>query len=611
MNKLIIISILILILSDSVNAYGGHLDTLILTGNEKKISLTGKAYYIKSSRKTDINTIIQSIRNEEKINALESINLGYADEIYWIIIPIQKFSADTQYLLEIKNPHIDLISFYCFDNNKASLIGTTGDYKPFNSRSQYHRNYVWPLELCAAESFVVIIQLDKIGSSLNIPIYIWENNTHKIQSNKEFFLIAVCVGIMILVALYALIVGIYLRQKIYFAYLALVISVALLLFTKEGLSFQFIYPDLPEFNGFFRVCIALITNFSLIFFSFLFLKIKVHNPTIYRILLVIMMIYLTLLISVPFLWSFFFSIKQVIIQFVLALIIAGNMLCIAAAVMSYHKQAKISSFYILAFLALVISGIIAILIDFGWLEYLAFNPILLGSLLEIIVFSLGLSYMMKQINDERNDLAIKIVKQQKESLSNYLQGVEKERERIAGELHDDIGSRLGNLSRLLSAKQHQDLAYMGSQIQNLTHDVRNLSHQLMPPASLAKGLSQAVSSLVADIQAANSITINLQLFDVPENLNAEISKQTYRIIQEALNNIIKHSKATEVDIQIFGHENELVLTIEDNGVGFDLENVNNGIGLNQMKTRASLINASIDINSSPGEGSQLLITVPF
>jgi signal transduction histidine kinase len=600
------LSIILIAFSKS---YGGTLDTLVLTGTESEIKLTGKIYYLNTPRETEVSEIVNAIRNGKDITTLEKINLGYTDEVYWIIIPIKNIAIETKYLLEIKNPHIDLISFYCLCENSITKINTTGDYRPFNSRSYYHRNYVWPLDLCNAENFIVLLKVDKVESSLNIPIYMWEMKTHQLKSDKELFLIAVVIGVMAIVSLYAFIVGLYLRQKIYFAYLALVISIALLLFSKEGLSFQFLYPDLQKFNGFFRVSIALITNLCLIMFSFLFLKIRVYTPSIYRILTVIVYIYLAILLSSPFLWNFYFSIKLIMVPFILALSIAVNMLCITSAILSYRKQPRISGFYILAYVALVISGITAVLIDFGWLGYLSFNPIILGSLTEIIVFSFGLSYMMKRVYDERNDLTIKIVKQQKESLNTYLQGVEKERERIAGELHDDIGSRLGNLSRMWSATQ--DRAYMEEQIQNLTSDVRNLSHQLMPPPSLAKGLPKAVSNLVADLKSNSGITFNLQLFDVPENLNDEISKQTYRIIQEALNNIIKHASATEVDLQIFGHKNELVVTIEDSGKGFNTESMHHGIGINQMKSRASLLNAILNINSNPGAGSQLLLTIPL
>jgi signal transduction histidine kinase len=611
LNGLNFILNLAIILGVFNHGYGTSLDTLILSGTEKKINLTSKVYYLNSPRNIEVNEITQALRSGKNLKKLEKINLGYTDELYWIIIPIKKITNETRYLLEIKNPHIDLISFYCLCENSITNINITGDYRTFNSRSYYHRNYVWPIDLCTTDSFIVILKIDKIDSSLNIPIHLWEKKTHKVQSDKEFFLIAIAMGIMTIVALYALIVGIYLKQKIYFIYLTLVISVALLLFTKEGLSFQFIYPDLPRFNGFFRVSIALITNLCLIIFSVLFLKIRIYTPFIYRVLSVIAYIYLVILLSSPFLWNFYFSIKLIMIPFILALSIAVNMLCVTSAILSYTKQPRISGFYLLAYIALVISGITAVLIDFGWLGYLSFNPIILGSLTEIMVFSFGLSYMMKKIYDERNELSIKIIRQQRESLNNYLLGIEKERERIAGELHDDIGSRLGNLRRIAGLQKEIDSHEVGRQIEALAKDVNSLSYQLNSTGYPEKRLVHSISTLVSQIKARHQLKFNLNVYDAPMNIDENTSQQIYRIVQEALHNILKHAQATKVDIQLHSHDNELLLIIEDDGKGFSIEHDVQGIGLKQMKKRADLINGKLEINSTAKKGTQIMLKIPL
>ncbi|MBY0435952.1 MAG: hypothetical protein K2U26_17815 [Cyclobacteriaceae bacterium] len=84
----------------------------------------------------------------------------------------------------------------------------------------------------------------------------------------------------------------------------------------------------------------------------------------------------------------------------------------------------------------------------------------------------------------------------------------------------------------------------------------------------------------------------------------------YRILQEALHNIVKHAEATQVDIQSFGHENEINITVEDNGKGFDPEKQIRGLGLNQMKIRAESLGGRIEINSHPHRGTLILLQVP-
>lgn len=105
--------------------------------------------------------------------------------------------------------------------------------------------------------------------------------------------------------------------------------------------------------------------------------------------------------------------------------------------------------------------------------------------------------------------------------------------------------------------------------------------------------------------------MNLQQYDFPENLDSEIKAELVRIVQEALNNIIKHARAKHTDIQLFKHDNELVITIEDDGQGFNEQQLPGGIGLANMRARAESLDGKLEISSKPGEGTSLLITIPY
>jgi signal transduction histidine kinase len=106
------------------------------------------------------------------------------------------------------------------------------------------------------------------------------------------------------------------------------------------------------------------------------------------------------------------------------------------------------------------------------------------------------------------------------------------------------------------------------------------------------------------------VDIKLQTFGFRENLPTESIVQVYRIIQEALHNIVRHSRASRADIQFFGYDTQLVLTIEDNGIGFDPA-AESGFGLNSLKARAALLEGKIEINSSVGNGCLIVIEIPI
>lgn len=544
---------------------------------------------------------------------MDRINFGYNDSIFWLIVPFKNVSQlKDEYRIEIQNPHIDQLQAYCLRENQIEVLGNeTGDNFSFNSRYLSHRNFVWPITARGAGDFTLIVRVKKRNSSLNIPVYLWLSKDHANHSAKMNIFFGLCFGMMFVVALYSLIAGFFLKRKIYFIYFTFIISAIIFLATAEGLSFQFLYPNLANFNSLFRVIINATATVMLILFSREFLTTKKYTPQIDQVLLYVCIIIIIGLLSTPFFSTFFLEHSLIVVPIALTLSLTGNIACFMAAIISYGQQKRIASFYLAAYFITFFSAIISIMEDFGWIEKLPFNPLLTGVLIEIIVFSVGLTYLMKNIYDERNDLTLKETRHQKEMMQAYVQGIEKERERIAGELHDDIGSRLGNLRRLASQPKQENFEYIEKHIESLSDDVRNLSHQLSPPAMHYEGLTQMVTALISDLQKSTSTELSLQCYDVPEKLSEEVVRQTYRIIQEALNNVIKHAQASQADIQLFGHEHEFVITIEDNGKGFVVAGTKKGLGLAQMYARTEALGGMLEITSVVDQGTQLMITIPI
>lgn len=596
----------------SFYSHAQGIDTLKLSEIDSRISLKNKSYYLVRSSEVGIDSIVSTLHYSKQLNPLNKINFGYNNHIYWLIVPVKANKAEKEnFLLELQNPHFDRLQAWCLTHNGLTLLDKeTGDDLPFKSRSYIHRNFIWNISECGTEEFSVIIRIEKRHSAMKLPAYIWTLNEHNAFYDREDLILGLAYGMMMLVGIYSLIAGLFLKRKIYFTYTAFIIMAILLLATHKGLSFQLLYPNWGGFNSIFNVATTRLVTFFLIIFSQQFLRTKLHTPILHKLLNYVVLIYLLTIIGTPFLLDFYIRHSLIMLPLMLAINFAGNILCLLAAILSFRKQKSIASFYLVAYLAAHFSGMITIIQEFGWIEDIIFDALLISAVVEVLVFSFGLTYMIKKIYDERNELSMKIVKQQKDSLNAYVQGVEKERERIAGELHDDIGSRLGNLRRMLSSTNVQT-DYLEKQIDALTEDVRNISHQLSPAATSIKGLIQMVIGLIHDTGKSSSIKIQFQHYDVPENLPADIAQQAYRIIQEGINNIIKHANASEADIQIFGHEHELVLTIEDNGKGFDISNNRAGIGLNQMKSRTEMLEGQFEINSMPGKGTQIMVSLPI
>jgi signal transduction histidine kinase len=337
-----------------------------------------------------------------------------------------------------------------------------------------------------------------------------------------------------------------------------------------------------------------------------FLNLSVFEPTLNKTVNRILWVFGGLALISIFALGFFTRNGYWFLPVVNFLLLTGGLLTVVGAAKTYKRQKTSVIFFFTAFSFLMVSYTIVNLSEFGWTIFtdLSVNPVLIGTAIEIFIFSIALTYQMRKIQTERNQLLVTMTKVQKDMLRAYVEGVEKERERISRELHDDIGSRLGSLKRFLPAPHNPQLE---KQIDILYDDVRALSHDLAPPSLKIAGLQQNILDFVYDMQQKEGVKISTQFYDFPKDLKVEISHQLFRIVQEAVNNAIKHAHAGEIDIQFFCHDKELVLTIEDNGRGFDTTKNSKGIGIKNMRARVEAINGIFDMTSSPGKGTSILI----
>jgi signal transduction histidine kinase len=164
--------------------------------------------------------------------------------------------------------------------------------------------------------------------------------------------------------------------------------------------------------------------------------------------------------------------------------------------------------------------------------------------------------------------------------------------------------QLGTESDLL--KQSQTF------VLNAIEEIRKLSQILVTPLIRHFGLSKAIEGLLDDINAVNTFQIDYRCETFYEdNISYEFKLNTFRIVQEQMNNIIKYSKADEVSIVLARNEQQILLTIADNGVGFDVNLPRKGIGLHNIASRSDVYNGVLDIQSSPGNGCRMQIRFPF
>lgn len=223
------------------------------------------------------------------------------------------------------------------------------------------------------------------------------------------------------------------------------------------------------------------------------------------------------------------------------------------------------------------------------------------------------------VTDEKEAKAI-----QRELSGRLLHAQEEERARIARELHDDINQRLALLANGLQQLQHdmskpddpgknnqlRDLRQLTGEIAN---DIQHLSHQLHPSKLRLLGLPGAVRGLCQEFSKVQKIEVDCIVQNSAMDLDETISLSLYRVIQEALRNVAKHSRAHHVKVELSARANSVHLRISDDGVGFNCHGIgsNHGLGLVSMRERLRLAGGEMSIWSRPSLGTQIEAVVPI
>jgi two-component system, NarL family, sensor histidine kinase UhpB len=198
-----------------------------------------------------------------------------------------------------------------------------------------------------------------------------------------------------------------------------------------------------------------------------------------------------------------------------------------------------------------------------------------------------------------------------------IQTQEQERREIGRELHDNINQILATAKLCVDmALNDEDLRkeLLSRGYENITraiNEIRVLSKTLVPPSLGDIGLKEALLELIENLTVSTELTIRIKANDhLVENVSNNKKLIMYRIVQEQLNNILKHSGATEALIELKTLRNWVQLNIKDNGVGFDTRKKNRGIGLNNIISRVEMQNGKMEIVSEPGKGCLLRIEIP-
>ncbi len=259
----------------------------------------------------------------------------------------------------------------------------------------------------------------------------------------------------------------------------------------------------------------------------------------------------------------------------------------------------------------------------------------IGFLIGSVVLLSILSFLVYRYFKQRNFLLEKekIIQQQRiselekekqlQATEAILKGQEEERSRIAKDLHDGLGGLLSGVKYslnnmkenvILSAENATSFTRSIDMLDSGIQELRRIAHNMMPENLVKFGLDNALKDYCHTISTTNVVPINYSSFQMQDyHADMNVSITIYRIIQELINNTIKHANASEMIVQLSKEEGRLHITVEDNGKGFDVSNIHHfkGAGWANIQNRVNYLKGKIDIDSNAQNGTSINIEIPL
>jgi signal transduction histidine kinase len=232
--------------------------------------------------------------------------------------------------------------------------------------------------------------------------------------------------------------------------------------------------------------------------------------------------------------------------------------------------------------------------------------------------------LLERAHRRSTERALQISQRELQELSGSLIGAQEgERRRIARELHDDFNQTLALITvememlrqklPALNGELRPRIEQLAARIQGLSSAIHELSHKLHPLALEQLGLVSAIRSLCKEVSQSHGLTVDFTADNAATTIPPDTALCLYRIVQESLRNVVRHSGAQRAEVILQQNKNAISLRIADAGSGFDAERLDGkrGLGFISMVERLRLVGGTIQIDSGPSRGTQIVVTVPL
>ncbi len=558
--------------------------------------------------------------NKTSLNRTAPEKLSNQEESLWIKIPLRGLIFNSTEYIVIPNSHINQIQGYYLNENEELVDSTLlmGDHLAFSNRTIHFPEFIFPIDPFYKNGYL-LLYLDKRNEPFFTSILLL--NQKELDTRKTNYLLLSGILLGILIAAFIINVYIILNAKNVLNYLYSLFLALCIIYTLS--DFGYIHWVI-NYNTHWIIDIIRPLSLSIAFPIYLFFFIhtvsyKIHFPKWSRRVTIYGWIWLSYVVIASLISPFLYdnSYKYYSLGISLFFQQITLLIVIICSIQVLRKKDRYAIPFLMTSTLFILTHFQYIAHRFGNTNESVFQehfvPIILGMDCLIIGGIVALKFI--EFIQKNKTLEMELLNKENEINERITSIQLRELSRISQLLHNHIGIELISLKNNLDQNEEKipkELYHtFNAQTKSLIEDVRNTAHFLSPQVLQKFGLAHCIKLFTNEICKTKQIK---QYIEISENCNdttTNIQLVVMLVIQECLNNTIKHANASEIQVQCFIENQHFYITYEDNGIGIDNNNSLNGIGLLQITEMINVCRGACHIHSEYGEGFQLNAEIPL
>ncbi len=617
--RLIVVLVLMLLQSlDSATCWAQYGELTFYQGDQKSTFPEGTEFSW-SPKEIDPETYITQPHKNFTFQLPD--HLSNQDSVLWIKIPIQKISSIEPPFILVPNCHINQLQFFVLNKENKIIEHSQlmGDRRAFSKRIIDYPEFIFPLPNQKEEGYILLF-MDKSNEPFYTSIQILDG--HQMEKRKRNFYLLSAIILGILFSAFIIHIYIVLKSRVTINYLYSIFLALCMIYTLS--DFGYLHWIINYEND---LVIDIIRPLSLslafpvyLFFFIHTMSLGLYFPILTKRIKTYGWIWLGYVIIATAISPFLYDASYKYYTLAISLLFQQATLVIVfiCIILSFRKRLKYTTPFFITSCLFIVTHIQYVAHRFGYLEDSIFEQHFVPIVLALDCLIIGRIVAMKFLEfiQENKTLALNLLNKEVEISERIAEIQLRELSRISQLLHNHIGIELISLKSKIDVKRleipKELYEILEEKTMHLIEDVRNTAHFLSPQILKKFGLAHCLNLFIVEITKSKNIHPYIEISSACES--ALLNKQliVLLIIQECVNNTIKHAKASEIQVQCFVANHNLYISYSDNGIGTDLsEDKYHGIGLIQIKEMIAVCKGEISIQSNTNKGFQLEANIPI